>query len=900
MIFRCCSSMRFPKHIALLALLLPVTARASLVVFKESSSTTAFPSTSWASQVSTTDLINSGSATFSNAVVGAAHGSFPAAGLNDGVSTNAVPGGNTFFVSFPDSSGTTSATFHLNVSSNTLGYTITSIQSFMGWLGTSSQAQANQTYTVAVRTVGNATYTDIATVTYLPFTDIQGTNHESHVVLTENTTGILASGVDSIRFTFLNPLSSVTSGPGTSDGTVVRELDVHGYPTGGTPPPPASPDVSTVTKPLTRQVFQRDATNVGEVKIAGYYTGNPSTIEARMVAMTGAGDTGSSTPWQEIVSKPTGGTYNGTLTGVPAGGWYQLEVRSVTDGIKGTSIIVPKIGIGDIYVTCGQSNSANHGSPAQTTVDDHVSAWNYSNGAWTKATDPMPGATGSGGSAWTRLGDLLVARNQVPVAFACLGVGGTSLSQWQPPGGNYARITAAMTAFPAHGFRAILWHQGESDSLASTSAASYDTQMKAIIAKSRVDAGWSVPWYVAEVSFHPSSTLAQEEPVVAGQRAVIQGDALVYPGPVTDDFHLEAKLSDSVHFNAAGLANHAAQWDAVLARNAPLTPKNGDFESNTALADGASAAVNTTVGSSPSVIGWRGLSSTGTTVADGSFGYANPGNSWYPGTADTSGGVIEGMSGRHIAFLSGSSADAQFLQTRRVMAQGGTTYTLKAALGVRATAETFGGAQLELLMDGTVLKSMTITRTDLDSKHAGNAAGTFTEVSLVATTPTNLVVEGPLAIRIRKTGGAATYLDFDNVRLESKATPYASWQMDNWGDAMATAAAWQADPDGDGLANGIEYQLHLNPRVKDASSFLSAITREGENWMQYRIPLSTPLINAPLGLWYSFDLVTWFPSTNASGDTIIESRAADAWSLQASVEAHPKIFFQISAGSPVD
>lgn len=830
---------QFSTLAAIALLFLAPSGFAAVDVATQSSTGTVHSSTAWASLKSTTDLINAGQSSFSSATVSSVLAGFPAAGLNDGTSVDAgsgVAGGNTFFqrpANFAQPGSTAIATFDLNITVNTLGYDITSIQSFMGW-STVSMAQGNQTYTVAVSAVGSATYTDIATVAYIPFADVNGVNYDSHVVITENSTGKLATGVDSIRFTFLDPLSSVTPGVGTIEGTLIRELDVFGFPTGGVPPP----DTVTIANPKARQILQRGSANTASVQVNGSYTGTPASIEARMVVMAGAGNSGTSTDWATIVASPTGGSYSATLAGVPAGGWYQLEVRSVTGGIPGTSTAIQRVGIGDIYVTCGQSNSANFGSPAGTVTDDRVSAWNYSGGAWTKAADPMPGANGTGGSVWPRLGDLLAARDNVPIAFACLGQGSTTVGQWTPADNvHYPKVKAAVQAFPVNGFRAVLWHQGESDSLISTTPANYQSSMQSIIAQSRTDAGWTVPWYIAEVGFHPSSTLSQEEPVVAGQRRAIYADAQVFPGPVTDDFHLEGKLSDSVHFNAAGLADHAAQWAEVLGGTPSLAPKNGNLESNTALADGGVATINTSATASPSVIGWRALANSGEAVADGSCGYYNPNDSFYLGTADSgsNGGVLPNMSGRHIAFLFSSTAGSHFLQTRRAILAAGRTYTLTTALGVRGNGNTFGGALVELLADGAVIGSRTITLADLHAANGGNATGKFTDVALTVSTGSTVTPGQSLAIRIRKTGGTGTYLDFDHVRLTSALTPYATWQMDRWGSTADPAAAWSADPDGESLVNGIEYTLGLNPQVFDPGSFLSQSTHDGKTWMRYQI-----------------------------------------------------------------
>lgn len=74
-------------------------------------------------------------------------------------------------------------------------------------------------------TVGSGRYTTLTSVSYAPFTSVNGNDHESQVTITEDATEILATGVDSIRFKVDNP------GGGSADGTVIRELDVHGVAT---------------------------------------------------------------------------------------------------------------------------------------------------------------------------------------------------------------------------------------------------------------------------------------------------------------------------------------------------------------------------------------------------------------------------------------------------------------------------------------------------------------------------------------------------------------------------------------------------------------------------------------------------------------------------------------------
>jgi hypothetical protein len=696
-------------------------------------------------------------------------------------------------------------------------------------------------------------------------------------------TAVFTADASTQSFT-LNPASGARA---ILNGVVLQQVELH------------------VASPVARQVIQRDASNTADIPVSGSYNGTFDRIEARAVVMSGAGNNGSTTAWSTIDDSLSGGTFSGTLADVPAGGWYQLEVRPVTGGVPGSPSTVGRVGVGDIYLTCGQSNAANRGTPAYTPNVDRFSALHYSSGAWSLAADPMPGASVTNasytGSPWSRLGEMLVNRDHVPVALVCFAESGSNVTQWLPASNDlYSRIRTAVQRFPANGFRGILWHQGETNALNATPATTYQGWLETVIAHSRIDAGWTVPWYIAEAS-RINAGLTKEEPVVAGQRATIFADPQVFPGPVTDNYHQEGKIcDDGVHFNDAGLADHAAQWAEVLGGTPQLAPKNADFESNTALADGAVQAIDTAATTSPSVIGWRALNAPNDGVADGSCGYCNPSTSSYPDTDDAgpNSGVLPGMSGRHVAFLSNSSANACFLQTRRSLLEAGHTYTLTAAIGVRASADVFGGATLELLADGKVLASRSIDRAGLDALHAGNAAGTFSDIALTHTTGQAIAAGQALAIRIRKTGGANTYLDFDNVRLTSVATPFASWQIKHFGSTALASATWEADPDGDSLPNAIEYYLGLDPEVADATAFLSRLERDGKAWLRYRVPLDSSVDAAALGLWYSFDLAVWQPAADDVTGTVIESRAADEWELEVSSNDHPDAFFQLRSGPP--
>jgi hypothetical protein len=526
-----------------------------------------------------------------------------------------------------------------------------------------------------------------------------------------------------------------------------------------------------VNRPSPRQVIQRDAAGFGTIPISGTFTGTPDFIEARAVVMSGGSNNGTGTDWQTIDSFPSGGLFNSSLPDVAQGGWYEVEVRTVTNGIPDTPVAVQRVGVGDIYITAGQSNAASWGSPAATATDDRVSALHSGTGVWSLATDPMPYADGTGGSPWTRLGDLLAAQNNVPVAFACIALGGTSIAQWHPTTGTlYPRFTAALSRFPVDGFKAVLWHQGETDSQSSTTKAAMISGLQTLIARTRSDDAWNIPWYVSEASYLSTSNLTQEERIASAQRDVAAADAFTFRGSATDDFHLTGKLSDNVHFNAAGLLDHAQQWQRILSGNPSLTVRNPSFNANGNLTDGGIFFYSNTNTASPTVIGWRILNATGDGASGSVAGYFNPDGGFYSGSADSiNGGVLPGMDDKHCAYLFDGPAGSQLLQTLEATVQPATTYELTVALGIRAS-NVFGGARIELLADGQVLGGAVLAdKAAVDALRGSDSSSSFTDVTIAIKSPANSAPGRNLAIRLTKIGGAGTYADFDNVRLT--ATP---------------------------------------------------------------------------------------------------------------------------------
>ena len=261
-----------------------------------------------------------------------------------------------------------------------------------------------------------------------------------------------------------------------------------------------------------------------------------------------------------------GGEFTGKLI-LKAGGWYKLTVRARVGAQVVAETCVEKTGVGEVFITAGQSNSANHGNPRQQAKDERVVY--YDGKSYVPAQDPIPGASGDGGSVWSVLGDLIVRSEAVPVCFRATSITWTEVKNWMPPDTNlYKNLAQCVKALGPNGVRAVLWHQGESDTLVSTSAATYCERLKTIIETLGRDSGYPLPWFVSQASFHPGSQAAQQKEVADGQQ-LLWKKQIAFQGPITDDLLGAKYRHDGVHFNQAGFDEYGARWFQALQKQYP-------------------------------------------------------------------------------------------------------------------------------------------------------------------------------------------------------------------------------------------------------------------------------------------------------------------------------------------
>lgn len=345
---------------------------------------------------------------------------------------------------------------------------------------------------------------------------------------------------------------------------------------------PAGCATFQLSSPLEHQVIQRGSKGSGTVTITGRGVAATSALEARVVSEKQSGE------WRKLAATFDGDTFRATLE-APAGGWYRLEVRAVDQGKVIAETAVDRVGVGEVFVVAGQSNSANHGEERLSTETGRVAA--FDGAKWQLCKDPQPGASGGRGSFMPPLGDALVKRLDVPVGFIACGIGATSVREWLPEGAvfpnpptlegrvhrrpdgtweskgeAYAMLIGRMKAAGPGGFRAVLWHQGESDANQRDATRTlpgplYRNYLGGVIRGSRRDIGWETPWFVAQVSYHnPEST---ESPEIRSAQASLWRRRIAMEGPDSDALRgdLREDGGKGIHFSGKGQRALAAEWD---------------------------------------------------------------------------------------------------------------------------------------------------------------------------------------------------------------------------------------------------------------------------------------------------------------------------------------------------
>ncbi len=310
--------------------------------------------------------------------------------------------------------------------------------------------------------------------------------------------------------------------------------------------------LSVQTGLVAHQVLQCNADGKAEAALSGV-SAAAGMLQARVMGVQKE-----ITGWTDLGKVP-GGAWQATVTGIPAGGPYRVDVRLLDDSGKPLEeTAIPEVLAGDIWVMAGQSNMQGVGNRVNVEAPSpqvHTFAMNYE---WRLAEEPLhtlaespdvvhgdfktPEDRQKAIAAWrdgpkgAGLGlpfaKEMVRRTGRPVGLIASAHGGTSMAQWDPAlkdQGGASLYGSMCKQFAAAGGKArgVLWYQGCSDANPEAQPV-YREKMKQLVAAIRRDFGVpDLPFYYVQIG-----------------RFVINNDkAALWNAIQTDELALETDLA---------------------------------------------------------------------------------------------------------------------------------------------------------------------------------------------------------------------------------------------------------------------------------------------------------------------------------------------------------------------
>lgn len=271
-------------------------------------------------------------------------------------------------------------------------------------------------------------------------------------------------------------------------------------------------------------------------------------------------------PWTKAFFVPTedgmSGTWSFTLQLI-AGGLYRIETGLDTKSTKPNlgwifrGDVRLHIGVGDIFIVAGQSNSAGYGKDsAMDTPDLNVHLYR-NRGAWDLASHPINESTFtencvntemgvSGVSPYISFGKNFHNLSHVPVGLIPTALGGSSMKRWdvlQKGDLFHNMITKAKEC--GEKAAGVLWYQGCSDTNPKQ-AETYYENFKRLVTETRKELRYNIPFFTFQLNRQIDGENDHGWGMVReAQRKAAQEIPDVYILPT-----INCSLSDAIHNNA--------------------------------------------------------------------------------------------------------------------------------------------------------------------------------------------------------------------------------------------------------------------------------------------------------------------------------------------------------------
>lgn len=326
-------------------------------------------------------------------------------------------------------------------------------------------------------------------------------------------------------------------------------------------------DMVTVTNIQDGQIFQQ-VNGFADIPVEGYFhmTPQPDREDHHIVLMLYR-EHNYTLVGEPVAADWNGDTFRAVLPHVPAGGPYVLQTSfvplyNVDWGIRGEAKF--HLGVGDLYVIAGQSNSAGYGkTPFEDAPCEGVRLLR-NRGDWMQAAHPLnetadakkPNTEGcvTGSSPWLRFAKTLHSELHYPIGLIQTSLGGTALASWNPKENGYLYRNMLTCIREAGGrIAGVLWYQGCNETNTAADAEGYLTRFGEMVAALREDLNApTLPFLTVQLNRAIRRDGQRSEgwaPVCEAQRQAARTIPHVYVTP-----SLDLPLSDSIHNNSAANA----------------------------------------------------------------------------------------------------------------------------------------------------------------------------------------------------------------------------------------------------------------------------------------------------------------------------------------------------------
>lgn len=257
----------------------------------------------------------------------------------------------------------------------------------------------------------------------------------------------------------------------------------------------------TIITPRPFHVFQRLTATTGSILIDGVYHGaDTGPMEASFNGGAYA---------QVATNLKNGDPFSWTLTGQTAG-QGTLTVRRVNKASD--SKTVSTVGIGDVFILIGQSNTNEQGSSFQTYTHATLKSSAFAKSTNTTGWSDLNAACGA---FWPLFATSYMAAKGLPCAFINAGLGGTSSTDWLsnsatlqnstvlPMAANrnaYNRAKAIIQGAKTNGHSGIvIGGLGENDIIAAMALATTQSNLSTITSQFNTDFGGKIAWWKVQL-----------------------------------------------------------------------------------------------------------------------------------------------------------------------------------------------------------------------------------------------------------------------------------------------------------------------------------------------------------------------------------------------------------------